>query len=93
MKGRIVQKSTAIEPVYAQTISVLLNLHDAVMQIKLDEGGMGQRQKEYAMENFKQLISVFTEKRMEATRKSPPLKQRFLTRCNRRAVRDAVCVI
>ena len=45
------------------------------------------------MQNFKHLISLLMGKRMEATLKSPPLKQRFLTRCNRRAVRNAVCVI
>lgn len=32
-------------------------------------------------------------KEKECNRKVAPLKQRFLTRCNRMAVSDAVCVI
>ena len=33
------------------------------------------------------------EKERRCNRKVAPLKQRFLTRCNRMAVSDAVCVI
>ena len=49
------------------------------------------KEKCYGELSTTQIVSM--GERMEATRKSPPLKQRFLTRCNRRAVRDAVCVI